>query len=81
MKNTTITFTRPNVAELVPGEVRQPVGNEVLVKLAVSTISSGTERANLTGDANVGLAAARRLSFRESAATAPRELSSRSETR
>lgn len=55
MKNTTITFTRPNVAELVSGEIREPVGNEVLVKLAVSTISSGTERANLTGNANVGL--------------------------
>ena len=63
MKNTTITFTRPNVAELVPGEVRQPVGNEVLVKLAVSTISSGTERANLTGDANVGLGSSAAAQF------------------
>lgn len=44
-----IAFTRKNVAEVI--EVAEPkIGDgEVLVRLARSTISSGTERANLTG--------------------------------
>lgn len=53
MQNTTITFTKPNTAELLPGAVRQPASTEVLIRLEVSTISSGTERANLVGDENV----------------------------
>ena len=52
-KNVSIYFTRPCVAELCPGEVPALGENEVLVKLAVSTVSSGTERANLIGEKNV----------------------------
>ena len=53
MKSKNIVFTKPNVAELIEEEVRLPQKGEVLVKLCVSSISSGTERANLTGDENV----------------------------
>lgn len=52
-KNLSIYFTKPCVAELCPGEVPALKDNEVLVKLAVSTVSSGTERANLIGEKNV----------------------------
>lgn len=53
MKVKQIVFTKPCVAELVEKEVVSPKANEVQVRLAVSTISSGTERANLIGDPNV----------------------------
>ena len=53
MKKRTIVFTKPCVAELVPGEIEAPAAGEVQVKLAVSTISSGTERSNLIGDPNI----------------------------
>ncbi len=53
MNNKNIVFVKPNTAVLQDGEIPQPADNEVLVKLAVSTISSGTERANLTGEVNV----------------------------
>ena len=48
-----IIFTEPCVAKIAEEEVRKPIGNELLVKLAVSTISSGTERANLIGNKTV----------------------------
>lgn len=51
-----IVFTKPNVAEyLNMGEVDfDEIGEkEVVVKTCVSTISAGTERANLIGDLNV----------------------------
>ena len=44
-----IIFVDANNAQLISEEVRMPAQGEVLVKLCVSTISSGTERANLTG--------------------------------
>ena len=53
MKSKNIVFTKPNVAELIKEEVRAPQRGEVLVKLFVSTISSGTERANLMGSKTV----------------------------
>jgi len=53
MKSKNIVFTQPNVAELIKEEVRAPQRGEVLVKLCVSTISSGTERANLMGSKTV----------------------------
>ena len=53
MKTKTITFTAPGVAELLENEIGDPQENEVQVKLAVSTLSSGTERSNLVGDPNV----------------------------
>lgn len=54
MKNCGIVFTAPCVAELVWSEIAPPNADEVQIKLAVSTVSSGTERANLLGDPNVG---------------------------
>ncbi|MBO5090465.1 MAG: zinc-binding dehydrogenase [Clostridia bacterium] len=49
MNNKRIVFSRPNVAELVDTCVKEPSADEVQVRLFVSTISSGTERANLMG--------------------------------
>ena len=53
MKNYQIVFTAPCRAELLETETAAPSPGTVLVKTAFSTISSGTERANLTGDTNV----------------------------
>lgn len=53
MKNKQILFTGPGVAELVDNEIADPGAGEVLVETVYSTISAGTERANLAGDANV----------------------------
>lgn len=53
MDSKQIVFTKPNTAELltVPLEPLKP--NDIRVVTEVSTISSGTERANITGDLNV----------------------------
>jgi len=48
-----ILFTEPNHAELVEREKPVPQAGEVVIKLCVSTISAGTERANLTGELNI----------------------------
>ena len=48
-----IVFTKMNVAELLEEPLGLPGDEEVQVKLAVSTVSSGTERANLTGSRSV----------------------------
>lgn len=53
MKVKQIVFTKPGTAELLEKEIEAPKAGEVQVRLAVSTISSGTERANLIGDPNV----------------------------
>lgn len=53
MQTKQIVFTKPCVAELFEINVAPPKPDEVQVKMAVSTISSGTERANLVGDPNV----------------------------
>ena len=53
MKTKQILFTQPCVTELVEGNISAPKADEVQVRLAISTISSGTERANLIGDPNV----------------------------
>lgn len=52
-----IVFTEKNKAELLDEEVKAPAADEVVVKTAVSTISCGTERANITGDPTTSLAA------------------------
>lgn len=56
MKNHHIVFTAPCKAELLENEINTPAPGQVLVKTAYSTISSGTERANLVGDPNVSIA-------------------------
>ena len=45
-----IWFTGPGRAEVMQVEKPVPGAGEVLVKLVVSTISPGTERANLVGE-------------------------------
>lgn len=52
-QTTTITFTAPSVVELKQESLPALNDFDVLVELAISTISSGTERANLIGDKNV----------------------------
>lgn len=55
MKNRQIIFTKVNTAQLLEVEVPTPGPGEVVVETAFSSISCGTERANLTGDPNVGI--------------------------
>ena len=49
MQSKNIVFVKENTARIVAEEVPQLHAGQVLVKLQISTISSGTERANLTG--------------------------------
>ena len=53
MKNRQIVFTKVNTAELLPCEMPVIGDHDVLVRIEVSTISSGTERANITGEVNI----------------------------
>lgn len=48
-----IVFTEKNKAELLTVDLNEPAPNEVMVETMVSTISCGTERANITGNPNV----------------------------
>jgi len=52
MERKRILFTEPCVAQLCTVNCPELKPHQVLVKMAVSTISSGTERANLIGDPN-----------------------------
>lgn len=52
MKTKQIIFTAPNTAQLLDAEYLPPKPNQVTVALAYSAISSGTEKANLTGVRN-----------------------------
>lgn len=56
MKSRNIIFTKVNTAELLEQSYPTPSDNQVTVKLDVSTISSGTERANITGSKTVSWA-------------------------
>lgn len=53
MINHRIVFTAPGKAEFIQEELQPIKNHEVLVRLMVSTISSGTERANVSGDLNI----------------------------
>jgi 2-desacetyl-2-hydroxyethyl bacteriochlorophyllide A dehydrogenase len=54
MRRKAIIFTTVNQAELLEEPFcMEPAPGKVLVQTAFSTISSGTERANLTGDLNI----------------------------
>ena len=53
-----IVFTKVNTAELLDVESQTLGENQVRVKTMFSTISNGTEKANISGDANVSLGAA-----------------------
>ncbi len=54
MNNPSILFTAPNVAEVLETPVPQLAPGTVLVRAARTCVSSGTERANLTGDPMIG---------------------------
>ncbi len=53
MKTKQIVFTDVGKAELLATDCEMPKEGEVLISLVYSTISCGTERANLMGDKNV----------------------------
>ena len=53
MEKKQIVFTEINKAELLTKDVEELAGDSVRVKLAVSTISAGTEKANIIGDPSV----------------------------
>lgn len=50
-----IIFTKPNTAEFLTVELGPLKPGSVRVATEVSTVSSGTERANLTGDVNISV--------------------------
>lgn len=54
MQTKQIGFTKPNTAKLLNKEIKQVSGTLVRVKTQFSTVSCGTERANITGDPNIG---------------------------
>ena len=53
MKAKQIVFTKINTAELLDVDCRDPGPGEVLVKMAYTTISQGTERANIAGNLDI----------------------------
>ena len=55
MKSRNVVFTTPNVTELLEEDIKPIEKNDVLVKLAFSTISTGTEKANLVGEVNTSV--------------------------
>ena len=55
MINKSIVFTQKNKAEILESETDMLGRDDVLLKLEFSTISNGTERANITGEVNVSL--------------------------
>jgi len=55
MKNKQIVFTKPNTAELLDKEYTEPSADEVVVETVFSSISCGTEKANITGNPNVSI--------------------------
>ena len=55
MNTKQIIFTSPCVAELLDRQPREMTDDDVLVETAVSSLSSGTERAIVSGDPNVSI--------------------------
>lgn len=56
MKRKTIVFTAIGKAELLEQEIPDvPKENEVYIETVYSTISAGTEKANISGDLNIGI--------------------------
>lgn len=53
MMNQSIVFTKKDTAELLEEPCKKLAANKVLVETAFSTVSCGTEKANITGDPNV----------------------------
>ena len=63
MTNPSILFTAPGVVELCECEIPALRAGEVLIRAERTTISAGTERANLLGDPNVSIAAKGEVKF------------------
>jgi len=63
VENKQIVFTKPNTAELLDVDYSKPNDNEVVVKTEFSTVSCGTEKANITGDSNIAGSAAPDATF------------------
>ena len=63
MEKKQIVFTEINKAELLTREVEPLENDSVRVKLAVSTISAGTEKALITGDPNTRIVDAPKVEF------------------
>lgn len=63
MQTKQIVFTKPNTAELLNKEIKQVSGTLVKVKTQFSTVSCGTERANIIGDPNVSASQSARVVF------------------
>ncbi len=55
MKSKSIVFTEAYKVELIETDERDLGVDDVLVKMVVSSISSGTERANFIGDPNINI--------------------------
>lgn len=55
MQNKHVVFTAPGIAELQSCEMPAIAPGKVIVRTVVSSVSSGTERANLMGDPNVSI--------------------------
>jgi len=53
--NTQIVFTQKNRAELIDVPLSELRNDEVRMETVISTISCGTEKANITGDENVSI--------------------------
>ena len=53
MRAKQIIFTEINKAEFLDVECHEPESHEVIVKMAYTTISQGTEKANITGNLDV----------------------------
>ena len=58
-----IVFTEPCVAKLLDEEMKELESGKVRVKIMRTTISPGTERANLIGDANISIGKAPEVIF------------------
>ena len=63
MNSKQIIFTEINTAKLLDKELPELSSHEVMVKTAVSTVSAGTERANITGDPNINARGAAGVRF------------------
>ncbi|MBQ4573730.1 MAG: zinc-binding alcohol dehydrogenase [Clostridia bacterium] len=55
MHNKTIVFTKLNTAEFLDTPLPDVTGRLVKVRTAISTVSCGTEKANITGSQNTGV--------------------------
>ena len=55
MQNKRVVFTAPGIAEIQACDMPTVAPGKVIVRTVVSSVSSGTERANLLGDPNTSI--------------------------